>query len=109
MEVHFAAGKIGAVPVNVNPRFIPDEVRYVIEDSDAVIAFVEEPYAQLIADIKKDLPRLRQVVIYGVGKRPDDAPAGTAVYNDILSTDVSNPKIKIYNDDFCTLIYTGGR
>jgi len=108
MEVHFAAGKIGAIPVNVNPRFVPDEVRYVIEDSDAVIAFVEEPYAQLIADIKKDLPRLRHVVIYGVGKRPDDVPAGTAVYDDILSDDESNPKIKVYNNDFCILIYTGG-
>ncbi|OFW58470.1 MAG: hypothetical protein A2W01_01845 [Candidatus Solincola sediminis] len=108
MEVHFAAGKIGAVPVNVNPRFIPDEVRYVIEDSDSVIAFVEEPYAQLIADIKEDLPILQQVVVYGVDKRPNGVATGMLVYDDILSADESNPDIKIYNDDFCILIYTGG-
>src|SRR4030042_30425 len=108
MEVHFAAGNIGAVAVNVNPRFIPDEVRYVIEDSDSVIAFVEEPYAQLIAEIKEDLPILQQVVVYGVDKRPNGVPAGMLVYDDILSADESNPDIKIYNDDFCILIYTGG-
>src|SRR4030042_4745690 len=76
MEVHFAASKIGAVPVNVNPRFVADEVRYIMEDCDAVIAFVEEPYKELIGDIKSDLPLLREVVVYDVGKRPDQGPQG---------------------------------
>jgi fatty-acyl-CoA synthase len=108
MDVHFAAGKIGAVPVNVNPRFVPDEVRYILEDSDAVIAFVEETYAELIEEIWKDLPLLKSVVVYGVDKRPDIVPEGMLVYDDILSSDETNPKTKVYNDDFCILIYTGG-
>jgi fatty-acyl-CoA synthase len=108
MEVHFAAAKVGAVPVNVNPRFVPDEVRYVLEDSDAAVAFVEEPYAGLIEDIKGELPLLRDVVVYGVGVRPGKVPGGMRVYDDVLSPDESNPKTRIYNDDFSILIYTGG-
>ncbi len=108
MEVHFGAGKIGAVPVNVNPRFVPDEVRYVMEDCDAAVAFVEEPYAELIHEIRGSLPALREVVVYGAGKRPDPVPPGMLVYDDFLSSDENNPTTKVYNDDFCILIYTGG-
>ncbi len=108
MEVHFGASKIGAVPVNVNPRFVPEEVQYVMEDCDAVIAFVEEPYAELIHDIRANLPALREVVVYGVGERPDPVPPGMLIYDDFLAADESNPTTKVYNDDFCILIYTGG-
>ena len=108
MEVYFAASKIGAVAANVNPRFVPEEVRYILEDSDAVIAFVEEPYAGTVAEVTSGLPSLKNVVVYGVGKRPDDVPEGMLVYDDIFSGDETNPKVKVYNDDFCFLMYTGG-
>ncbi len=108
MDVHFGACKIGAVPVNVNPRFVPDEVRYVMEDCDAVVAFVEEPYAELIHDIRGGLPALRDVVVYGVGQRPGFVPPEMLVFDDFLSSDESNPTTRVYNDDFCILIYTGG-
>ncbi len=108
MEVHFGASKIGAVPVNVNPRFLPDEVRYVMEDCDAVVAFVEEPYAELSQDIRGSLPALREVVVYGVGERPHPVPPGMLVYDDFLSPNENNPQTKVYNDDFNIIIYTGG-
>lgn len=108
MEIYFASSKIGAVPVNVNPRFVPDEVRYILEDSDAVIAFVEEPYMEMASEIAPGLPLLKNIVAYGVGKLPDNVPEGLLVYDDMLSGDESNPTVKVYNDDFCFLMYTGG-
>uniref|UniRef100_UPI00257CF832 AMP-binding protein n=1 Tax=Candidatus Solincola tengchongensis TaxID=2900693 RepID=UPI00257CF832 len=97
MEVYFAASKIGAVPTNVNPRFVLDEVRYILEDSDAVVAFVEEPYAEIIAETWPRLPMLKNIVVYGVGKPPEKVPDGMLAFEEILSDDESNPKIKVYN------------
>jgi len=42
LETFFGALLLGAVPVNVNYRYVGDEVRYVLENSDAV-ALVHDP------------------------------------------------------------------
>ncbi len=42
LETFFAALLLGAVPVNVNYRYVADEVRYVLDNSDAV-ALVHDP------------------------------------------------------------------
>ncbi len=108
MEIFFAASKIGAVPANVNPRFIPDEIAYVLEDCDASIVFVEEPYVGTLASIRPGLPSLRQVVVYGVGQPPVNVPEDALAYEGVMSTNESNPQVAVYNDDFSFLMYTGG-
>jgi fatty-acyl-CoA synthase len=42
LETVFAAWRVGAVPVNVNYRYVADEVRYVLDNSDAR-ALVHDP------------------------------------------------------------------
>ncbi len=108
MECYFAISKLGAVPVNVNPRFVPEEIAYVLEDSDAVACLVEEDYAPAVSAAQEVLPGLKHVIVYGVGRRPEAVPAGARAMDDILSADESNPPVKVYNDDFCFLMYTGG-
>ena len=108
MEIYFAASKIGAVPVNVNPRFVPDEVRYILEDSDAAAVFVEEEYLEAVADIRDQLPELKHVIVYGVGKRPENVLGDMLIYDEVKTHDETNPSTKVYNDDFCYLMYTGG-
>lgn len=108
MEIYFAASKVGAVPVNVNPRFVEQEIKYILEDSDAVVAFVEQPYVDVASKIKGDLPLLKHIVIYDVGREITDLPTGTVSYDDLFSYDDSNPRVDVFNDDFCYLMYTGG-
>ncbi len=108
MEIYFAASKIGAVPVNINPRFVAGKVKYVLEDSGAVVVFCEEDGAEVVDSVRGELPGLRQLVVYGMGRRPAQVPEGALIYDDVLTTDESNPGVKVYNDDFCFLMYTGG-
>lgn len=108
MESYFAASKIGAVPVNVNPRFLPEEIKYVLEDSDAVVVFVEEDYAGAIATVFDELPMLKHIIVYGVGQRPSKIPEKALIFEDVKTSDESDPDVKVYNDDFCFLMYTGG-
>jgi fatty-acyl-CoA synthase len=50
LETFFAALLLGGVPVNVNYRYVADEVRYVLDNSDAV-ALVHDP---AVADAVRD-------------------------------------------------------
>ncbi len=108
MEIFFAASKIGAVPANVNPRFVPEEIAYVLQDCDASIVFVEEPYFGTLAAIRPELPSLRHAVVYGVGGPPGEIPPGALAYESVMSTHETNPRVVVYNDDFAVLMYTGG-
>ncbi|HSR86137.1 MAG TPA: AMP-binding protein [Streptosporangiaceae bacterium] len=60
-----ATRKIGAVAVPLNYRLTPEEARYVINDSDAEIAYVDAEYAHLFDDLVDELATLRHVIVYG--------------------------------------------
>jgi acyl-CoA synthetase (AMP-forming)/AMP-acid ligase II len=60
-----AARKVGAVAVPLNYRLTAEEARYVVNHSDAEIAYVDAEYAHLFAGLVGDLERLRTVVVYG--------------------------------------------
>ncbi len=60
-----AARKIGAVAVPLNYRLTPEEASYVIDDSDAEIAYVDAEYAHLFDGLVGDLTNLRHVIVFG--------------------------------------------
>jgi 3-oxocholest-4-en-26-oate---CoA ligase len=45
LETFYAASKLGAVPVNVNYRYKAEEIRYLLEDSDAKVIVTEPAFA----------------------------------------------------------------
>ena len=65
-----AARKIGVVAVALNYRLTAEEARYVVQDCDAVIGYVDAEYAHLFTGLAGTLPRLRHVVVFG-GPAPD--------------------------------------
>jgi acyl-CoA synthetase (AMP-forming)/AMP-acid ligase II len=65
-----AARKIGVVAVALNYRLTAEEARYVIQDCDAVIGYVDAEYAHLFTGLAGTLPKLRHVIVFG-GPAPD--------------------------------------
>jgi acyl-CoA synthetase (AMP-forming)/AMP-acid ligase II len=70
VAVMSATRKIGVVAVPLNYRLTPEEAHYVIEHSDAEMAYVDAEYAHLFTGLVGRLPRLRHVIVYG-GAAPD--------------------------------------
>jgi fatty-acyl-CoA synthase/long-chain acyl-CoA synthetase len=60
-----AARKIAATAVPLNYRFTPDEAAYVVDNCDAVFAWVDADQAGLFAEIRSRCPKLREVAIFG--------------------------------------------
>ncbi len=106
METYFAASRIGAVPVNVNPRFVPAELKYLLEDSGSVALMLEEEYLERIFQIRNDLPLLKHLIVLG-----EEPPTDMLSYHGLINKyPKSKPRLswRVTNEDFAFLFYTGG-
>ena len=64
VEAMLGAYKARAVPINVNYRYVADEARYILDNSDAVALVVHErAFAPVVNAIRGDLPKLRHAVV----------------------------------------------
>jgi len=59
LEGMLAAYLLRAVPININHRYVTDELRYLFDDADLVAVVHEAEFAPLIEEIRPDVPRLR--------------------------------------------------
>ncbi len=62
-EGMLACFKIRAVPINVNFRYVADELKHLFEDADIVVNICNERFADRVDAIRGDLPELREVMV----------------------------------------------
>ena len=115
MEIFFATQKIGAAMVNMNPRYMEEEFKYVMEDCDGVCLFTEDRWIDLVEKVRRDLPLLKHIIVYNApGYPPKEHPADPIYrdYEDFMgrypATEPKLPWGEIKNDDLSQLYYTGG-
>src|SRR5882672_2000885 len=56
LEVMIAAFKLRAVPINVNYRYVEDELRYLLDDADVKAAVFNREFAPKLDAIRASLP-----------------------------------------------------
>src|SRR3954467_11485172 len=74
VETMYAAYKLRAVPINVNYRYVEDELRYLFNDSDAVAIVFDREFAPRLAAVHASLPRLTTFLMVDDGT-VSDVPA----------------------------------
>ncbi len=62
LEGMLAAFKLRAVPINVNYRYVEDELRYLLDDADAVAVVFHREFAPKLAAIRSSLPKLQAFI-----------------------------------------------
>jgi len=65
IEAMLAAHKLRAATVNVNWRYVADELRYLLADSDAKAIVYDIRFAPILAQVIDDLPLLRTRLLVG--------------------------------------------
>jgi acyl-CoA synthetase (AMP-forming)/AMP-acid ligase II len=73
-----ATRKIGAVAVPLNYRLTPEEARYVINHSDAEVAYVDHEQLPLFAALRGQLDKVRHIIAVG-------GPAGGTATDGMLT------------------------
>ena len=75
-----AARKARLTAVPLSYRFTADEMAYVIDNSDATLVVIDAEQAPLLAQVREQLPKVRQVIVFG-----GDVPQGFLGWDDALA------------------------
>ncbi|SMD25189.1 acyl-CoA synthetase [Kibdelosporangium aridum] len=105
LETIVALLKIRAVPINVNFRYVRDELRYLYDNADLVGLVYDTEFTDRVAAVLPQVPRLRHLLAVGEG----EIVPGTQRYEDALCAHPGDrsgfPK---RSADDLMIIYTGG-
>ena len=101
-----ASRKIGAVAVPLNYRLTPEEALYVVNHSDAEVAYVDFEYAPMFAEFRAELEKVRHVI--AVGGPDPKAPDGMLTGADIAAAPADAPDVGNAAGTGGTMIYTSG-
>ena len=109
VEAMLGAYKVRAVPVNVNYRYVADEARYILDNSDAIVLVFERGFAPLLDTIRADLPKLRHYVVLEDGTDGEAlTPTDAIAYEDALAGASPTRDFGPRSPDDLYLLYTGG-
>src|SRR5438270_3391323 len=70
VEGMLACFKIRAVPINVNYRYVEDELRYLFDDADLRALIVHRRFSDRVAVVLPSLPLLTHVLVVEDGSDP---------------------------------------
>ena len=65
IEAFYACFKIRAVPVNINYRYVEQELQYLYGNADCVAAIVAPHYAATVESLRETMPDLQTVLVLG--------------------------------------------
>jgi acyl-CoA synthetase (AMP-forming)/AMP-acid ligase II len=105
IEAAFGAYKARAVAINLNYRYVGEELRYVMDDADISVLVFERSLAPVVAAVREKLPLLRELLVLEDGS---DEPTDAKSFEEALAA--SSPEragIQRSSDDLY-LLYTGG-
>jgi acyl-CoA synthetase (AMP-forming)/AMP-acid ligase II len=96
-----ATRKIGAIAVPLNYRLTPEEACYIVNHSDAEVAYVDYEHAPMFAALRGQLEKVRHVIAVG-----GPAPDGMLTDADIAAAPASAPAAAGAGGG--SMIYTSG-
>jgi len=85
-----ATRKIGAVAVPLNYRLTPQEALYVINHSDATVAYVDHEHVPMFAALRDQLENVRHIIAVG---GPVQTPDGLLTDADIAAAPSDVPDV----------------
>ncbi len=104
LEYTFAVPWGGGALNPVNFRWHAAEIAHSLEDSDSRLLIVDDPFTDLVPQLRETAPMLRQVIYAGDG----ETPAGMVSYEQLLLDHEPAHDARRHGDDLLGLFYTGG-
>jgi acyl-CoA synthetase (AMP-forming)/AMP-acid ligase II len=107
VETAWAVFKLRAVWININYRYVKDELRYLFANADLVALVHQAEYGPRVAGLLPDLPDLRLVI--GIDDESGEPLAdGTVPYEEALATGSPDRDFAPRSNSDHYILYTGG-
>jgi acyl-CoA synthetase (AMP-forming)/AMP-acid ligase II len=112
LEAAIAAYKVRAVPINVNFRYVEEELRYLFDNADLKALVYDKELAPRIDAVRASLPLLQHLVHIedGSGAAVDEVLArlGSVAFEDATSGMSTERDFEERSSDDHYVLYTGG-
>lgn len=100
--------KIRAVPININFRYVEDELAYLFDNADLVALVHDQEYIDRIEAVREKAPDLRHFVMIEDGSGLDPARIDAISWADAIASASDERPVLPRTDDDLYMIYTGG-
>ena len=105
MESHYAAFKMRGVAINVNYRYLDEELWYLLDNSDSEAIVFHRSLAARVAHVVSRLPKLKLMIVVDDGPGAD--VPGAVEYEQVIAEHEPMERIERSEDDIY-MLYTGG-
>jgi acyl-CoA synthetase (AMP-forming)/AMP-acid ligase II len=111
VEALWAIFKIRAVWVNINYRYVEEELEYLFDNADLVALLYQRQLGPRVQAVRHRLPRLRHALVIEDGTEPDpasDAAVGAARYEEAIAASPPERDFPPRSPDDLYILFTGG-
>ncbi len=106
VESYYATLKGRGVPINVNYRYVGEELLHIVSDSGAEVLLYHASLADRVADIRERLGGVKLLIEVEDSDRPPATVAGSVRYRDVVARHSPAARIVRGGDDRA-MTYTG--
>ena len=108
VEAMFGCFKARAVPINVNYRYVADELRYLFDNADLVALVYEAEFGPLVASVLPGLPQLEHLIVLDDGSGTVTEELAAVEYEHALASASPERDTSPRSADDLYILYTGG-
>ncbi|HEY3701359.1 MAG TPA: acyl-CoA synthetase [Acidimicrobiales bacterium] len=108
VEALWAVFKLRAVWVNINYRYVDDELRYLFDNADLVALIYQREFAPRVAAVRDQLPQLRHSLVIEDDSGAEAAAVASVEYEEALASASPERDFGPRSGKDLYLLYTGG-
>ncbi|MFP6626593.1 MAG: acyl-CoA synthetase [Deltaproteobacteria bacterium] len=108
IEASLAAYKVRAVPINVNYRYVEEELAYLFDNADLKCLVYHREFSDKVAAVAASVNTLEVFVVVDDGSGADSAGLSPAVYDEALAASSGGGDFPERSADDIYILYTGG-
>jgi acyl-CoA synthetase (AMP-forming)/AMP-acid ligase II len=108
IEGSLAAYKIGAAAININYRYVEEELEYLFDNADLVALIHHREFAPRIAAVAEKMPKLRTFVFVDDDSNGDYSLIGSTDYEGAVAGASAQRSFAARSADDVYILYTGG-
>jgi len=108
VETAWAVFKLRAVWININYRYVKEELRYLLTNADLKALVHQREFSPLVGALLPDLPDLQHVIVIEDGSDAEDPVAEAVRYEEALAGRSEERDFGPRRGDDLYILYTGG-
>jgi acyl-CoA synthetase (AMP-forming)/AMP-acid ligase II len=108
VETLWAVFKLRAIWVNINYRYVEDELRYLFDNADLVALVFQREFAPRVAAVRSELPMLRHALVIEDGSSVDLSGVDAVPFEDAVASGSPERDFGPRSPDDRYILYTGG-